>query len=114
MSNYVCSEDDPEKSPWRMAGAMKVGRSYLASAILDEWKFSADGAGDRMIYVVAGCLSESTSTAEVYNTRTKEWTTIADTLGKRDSLGLAELDGELYAVGGYDNLQNRYLKTVER
>ena len=40
------------------------------------------------------------------------WYPIAPTLTKRDSLGLVNLDGgdQLYAVGGYDNLQNSYLR----
>ena len=85
---------------------MGEGRSYLASAPSED--------GDK-IYVVGGCLTEKTSTAEVFDLKSRTWSPIADTLAKRDSLGLANFDGgQIYAVGGFDNNLNAYLNSVER
>ena len=39
---------------------------------------------------------------------------ISPSLGKRDSQGQAVLDGQLYVVGGYDNITGRYLDSGER
>ena len=41
------------------------------------------------------------------------WHVLAETLTKRDSLGLAAFDELVYAVGGYNNIQNRYLNSME-
>ena len=52
------------------------------------------------------------STAECLDLESGRWYPIAPTLTKRDSLGLVNLDGgdQLYAVGGYNNLENTYLR----
>ena len=39
---------------------------------------------------------------------------MANSLGKRDSQGQAVIDGEIYVIGGYDNITSKYLKTVEK
>ena len=44
----------------------------------------------------------------------RNWRRLPDTLTKRDSLGLAVFDGQLFAVGGFNNLENSYLNSVER
>lgn len=46
--------------------------------------------------------------------KTNSWSNIASTLSKRDSLGLTMLEGEVFAVGGYNDLDCKYLKTVEK
>ena len=35
-------------------------------------------------------------------------------LGKRDSQGQAVIEGEIYVVGGYDNIKSRYLRGLEK
>ena len=78
-------------------------RSYLASAA---------GKAGRRIYTVGGDLNVDGSTAECLDLESGRWYPIAPTLTKRDSLGLVNLDGgdQLYAVGGYNNLENTYLR----
>jgi len=90
-------------APWVGVSSMNVGRSYLAAA-------EAEGA----VYVVGGCLSAGTSTTEAYDSLTDTWRTLASTLTKRDSAGLVSCDGELYAVGGFDDQRNAYQATAER
>lgn len=96
---------------WTKGSSMNVGRSYLASTLLHE---PDDHRQAGNLFVVGGCLTETVSTAEEYDSRTRKWRPIASTLSKRDSLALVSLDGELYAVGGFDNLQNKYLNSMER
>ncbi len=93
--------DEDVESPWVISSSMNVGRSYLASASL----------GGK-IYVVGGCLSEDHSTCEAFDGQ--QWHKVPSTLCKRDSLGLAVFDGALFAVGGYNDYSNSYLRTVER
>ena len=90
-------------SGWSTVGSMLVGRSYLASS-----------AGEGKIYMVGGCLTEKVSTAECYDVETQTYRRMPNTLSKRDSLGLAYFDGQLFAVGGYDNHENAYLNSVEK
>ena len=95
-----------EKPRWSLVSSMEVGRSYLASTV----------SGDKTkIYAVGGCLMEKRSSAEFYDLKHQVWQSIAPTLTKRDSLGLVTFDGgQIYAVGGYNNIENTYLNTVER
>ncbi|TRY68736.1 hypothetical protein TCAL_10748 [Tigriopus californicus] len=110
-TNTTTTSNSISAAKWIMGSSMDVGRSYLASALLHE-PDDPRHAGD--LFVVGGCLTETVSTAEVYDSRTRKWRTIANTLSKRDSLALVSLDGELYAVGGFNNLENKYLKSAER
>ena len=105
MEVLTLDEDNNVEQSWTCVGSMKTGRSYLASA--------ADGEAGR-VYVVGGCLTENRSTAEVYLTKSNKWVNIASTLTKRDSLGLVMFDSQLFAVGGYDDHNKKYLNTAER
>ena len=59
-------------------------------------------------------MSEDYSTTEVWDPKTGKFEYVAKSLGKRDSQGQAVIDGEIYVVGGYDNITTKYLKTVEK
>ena len=72
--NIDGSENPPN---WSKCSAMHGGRSYLASAVGE----------DGNVFTVGGCLSEDYSTAEMYSPDTNQWTKLAHTLTKRDSLG---------------------------
>ncbi len=48
---------------------------------------------------------------ECFNNLTRTWTQVAPMLSKRCRLGVASLNGKLYACGGYDG--SVFLKTVE-
>lgn len=49
---------------------------------------------------------------ECYDTQKDQWSYVASMRTKRCRLGLAALNGKLYAAGGYDSLN--FLNTVER
>ncbi len=51
------------------------------------------------------------NTVECYDTETGTWETISSTQTSRNGVGLAILDGTLYAVGGHDG--QRFQNTVE-
>lgn len=88
---------------WRIAGKMKEGRSFLGSA-----------AVNGKIYNVGGCLSEDNSTAEVWDPLTGKFSDVSRCLGKRDSQAMAVVEGEIYSLGGYDNISNIYLSSCEK
>ena len=50
----------------------------------------------------------------MWDPKTGTFEYVAKSLGKRDSQGQAVIDGEIYVVGGYDNITTKYLKTVEK
>ena len=56
-----------------------------------------------LIYIVGGSLEwKRKQTGEYYNTETDQWVTIADMSTPRSNFGLVNLQGKLYAIGGYD------------
>ena len=50
----------------------------------------------------------------MWDPKTGKFEYVAKSLGKRDSQGQAVIDGEIYVVGGYDNITTKYLRTVEK
>ena len=101
---YVKVEDDESIKPeWKVAGTMQEGRSFLGSA-------SVGGK----IYQIGGCLSENYSTTEVWDPNTGKFSDIPKGLCKRDSHGQGVIDGEIYLVGGFDNIMNNYLDSCEK
>ena len=64
------------------------------------------------IYAVGGrddCTE--LSSAERYNPNTNTWSPIVAMMSRRSGVGLAVVNGQLYAVGGFDG--TTYLKTIE-
>ena len=86
---------------------MNEGRNYAGTCVDND---------ESKIYVVAGCLTKKTSTAEVYDMNTSKWTKIANTLIKRDSLGLISVPrfGQIFGIGGYNNRLKEYLNSAEK
>lgn len=54
------------------------------------------------------------SSAEAMDVREGVWRPVAGMSTRRSSVGVAVLDGKLYAVGGYDGASRQCLHTVER
>ena len=50
----------------------------------------------------------------MWDPKTGKFEYVAKCLGKRDSQGQAVIDGEIYVVGGYDNITTKYLKSCEK
>lgn len=57
-----------------------------------------------LIYIVGGLTAsgESLSTVEKYDTISKKWTPVLPMAIQRSRVGVAILDGKLYAIGGFD------------
>lgn len=94
---------EEEKPEWRTVGTMAEGRSFLGSA-----------AVGGKVYQIAGCINEDFSTSEVWDPKTGKFEHVAKSLSKRDSQGQAVVGGEIFVVGGYDNISSKYLKTGEK
>ena len=92
---------------WRESAEMNEGRNY-AGTCMDN--------NDGKIYVIGGCLTKKTSTAEVYDINTSKWTSISNTNTKRDSSGVIHISqlGKIFSIGGYNNRSKQYLTTVEK
>lgn len=72
----------------------------------------SDAAG--LIYIVGGLTScgDSLSTVEKYDTISGKWIPVLPMAVQRSRVGVAILDGKLYAIGGFDG--NVRLNDVER
>ena len=70
--------------------------------------FLGSASIDGQIYQIAGCLNEDFSTNEVWSPETKSFKNISPCISKRDSQGQAVIDGEIFVVGGYDNISTKY------
>ena len=92
---------------WRESAEMNEGRNY-AGTCMDN--------SDGKIYVIGGCLTKKTSTAEVYDINTSKWTSISNTNTKRDSSGVIHIPQlrKIFSIGGYNNRSKQYLTTVEK
>lgn len=68
-----------------------------------------------LIYIVGGCTHDSRHRQDVmsYNPVTREWSSLAPMLTPRSQMGIAVLDGYMYAVGG-TNKNQEVLSSVER
>ena len=66
------------------------------------------GVLDGLLYAVGGYNGQTTiNTVERYNQRTEEWTMISEMTTARSMLGVASLNGHLYAVGKYSTGQRQ-------
>jgi len=99
----MCEVVEGKKPEWQLVGEMGEGRSFLGSVVLDS-----------KVYQIGGCLSEEKSTTEVWDPDTRKFSAIPRSLSKRDSQGQAVVNDEIYVIGGFDNISNRYLSTVEK
>ena len=66
-----------------------------------------------MFAIVGGwCSGDAISSVERYDPVTKEWRMATSMCKRRCGVGVAVLDGLLYAVGGHDGAS--YLNSIER
>ena len=62
------------------------------------------GVLDGLLYAVGGYDGQTTvNTVERFNPRTEEWTMVGEMTTARSMLGVASLNGHLYAVGKYSS-----------
>jgi len=88
---YVPSRDDGQGDPWTSMPPMAVGRAGCGVA-----------AAANIIHVVGGGWDAEVAGGAMYNARSSEWVPFeVPVSGQWRSLGLALLDTEIYAVGGW-------------
>lgn len=89
---YVPSQDDGERNPWTVKSPMPQGRAGCGVAV-----------AANIIHVIGGGWDREVANGVKYNVRTDEWETFdVPVSGQWRSLGLALLDTEIYAVGGWN------------
>ncbi|XP_070578569.1 kelch-like protein 28 [Ptychodera flava] len=100
----------PRNDTWTAVAPMSCRRYECSSAVLD-----------RKLYVIGGmkCVLRGASTirhhdnsVERWNPDTNAWTGMASMATRRSNLSVVVLEGELYALGGYDG--ETYLRSVEK
>jgi len=107
-SNIVCRDLIDEAKDFML---MPERRKHLKSERTLPRRCS-EAAG--LIYIVGGLTvsGESLSTVEKYDTISSKWTPVLPMAIQRSRVGVAILDGKLYAIGGFDG--NVRLNDVER
>ncbi|MBL7183679.1 MAG: hypothetical protein ISS50_04425 [Anaerolineae bacterium] len=89
---YVPSQDDGQGDPWTVKSPMPVGRAGCGVAV-----------AANIIHVIGGGWEREVVGGAKYNVRTDEWETFeVPVSGQWRSLGLALVDTEIYAVGGWN------------
>src|SRR6266487_1011218 len=96
----------PRTNTWTTKAAMPTPRYSLGVAAVDGILYAVGG-----VFYQRGLAWASLATVEAYDPRTNTWTTKASMPTPRYSLGVAAIDGILYAVGGYKS--NGDLATLE-
>jgi hypothetical protein len=89
---YVPSQDDGQGNPWTVKSPMPVGRAGCGVAV-----------AANIIHVIGGGWEREVMDGVKYNVRTDEWETFEVPMSRQwRSLGLALVDTEMYAVGGWN------------
>jgi DNA-binding CsgD family transcriptional regulator len=89
---YVPSQDDGQGDPWTVKSPMPVGRAGCGVAV-----------AANIIHVIGGGWEREVADGAKYTVRTDEWETFeVPVSGQWRSLGLAMVDTEIYAVGGWN------------
>jgi DNA-binding CsgD family transcriptional regulator len=89
---YVPSQDDGQRNPWTVKSPMPVGRAGCGVAV-----------AANIIHVIGGGWEREVMDGVKYNVRTDEWETFEVPMSRQwRSLGLALVDTEMYAVGGWN------------
>nr|7ON6_A Chain A, SAKe6AE [synthetic construct] len=100
---------DPETDTWSLVAPMKTRRSGVGVAVLDGRIYAVggyDGSPDGHTHL---------NSVEAYDPETDTWSLVAPMKTRRSGVGVAVLDGRIYAVGGYDGSPDghTHLNSVE-
>jgi len=89
---YVPSQDDGRGNPWTVKSPMPEGRAGCGVAV-----------AANIIHVIGGGWESEVAGGVRYNVRTDEWETFeVPVRGQWRDLGVALVDTEIYAVGGWN------------
>ena len=89
---------DPQTGTWAEVTPMRTARSSPGAAVLDGKIYVSGGDTN-----AADTSDAFANTVEVYDPQTNTWGTAAPMVMARNSHCMAELGGQIYAVGGLDN-----------
>ncbi|HYX55960.1 MAG TPA: kelch repeat-containing protein [Nitrososphaeraceae archaeon] len=96
------AQTSTSKSFWTIGAPMPTARSEIVGALLDDKIYIIGGFGES---------GRSTSTVEIYDPMTNEWSTAPPLPQPLDHTAAASFDGRLYVVGGgylnRDQLSNK-------
>ncbi|XGW14750.1 hypothetical protein V3C99_000767 [Haemonchus contortus] len=100
-----CMDPEGANHEWQYVAPLNQARDLTNVAVVDNF-----------IYAVCGIDGiNNLNTVERYNSATDQWTSdVAPCLTRRCALGVAALNDQIYAVGGYDGYIGRTLNIVER
>ena len=87
---------DPATDSWSAIANMSVPRNFVGLAALDGKLYAVGGRGGGPSQPAAACLKSG----EVYDPVLDTWSNLPDMSTGRSLLGLAALDGKVFAVGG--------------
>nr|7ONH_A Chain A, SAKe6BE-L3 [synthetic construct]7ONH_B Chain B, SAKe6BE-L3 [synthetic construct] len=105
---------DPERNEWSLVAPLSTRRSGVGVAVLNG-----------LIYAVGGFATLETESGELvptelnsveaYDPERNEWSLVAPLSTRRSGVGVAVLNGLIYAVGGYDGSPDgsTHLNSVE-
>nr|7ONA_A Chain A, SAKe6AC [synthetic construct] len=100
---------DPETDEWSFVAPMTTPRSGVGVAVLNGRIYAVggyDGSPDGHTHL---------NSVEAYDPETDEWSFVAPMTTPRSGVGVAVLNGRIYAVGGYDGSPDghTHLNSVE-
>uniref|UniRef100_UPI003467EE73 SAKe6DEref n=1 Tax=synthetic construct TaxID=32630 RepID=UPI003467EE73 len=101
---------DPERDEWRLVAPMNTRRSGVGVAVLNGHIYAVggyDGSPDGHTHL---------NSVEAYDPERDEWHLVAPMNTRRSGVGVAVLNGHIYAVGGFDGSPDGtdHLNSVER
>ena len=103
IKHFNCIYFDKQCQRSRMGQESRYGKSKT---------FFSVSAVDNEIYVIGGTLADPIGSVEAYDPKTNKWVKKASMLFARAGVVSCEVDGKIYAIGGWDG-QNPALGTVE-
>uniref|UniRef100_A0A8C5SCE6 Kelch like family member 17 n=1 Tax=Laticauda laticaudata TaxID=8630 RepID=A0A8C5SCE6_LATLA len=103
-----CEAYDTRTDRWHMVASMSTRRARVGVAAIGNKLYAVGGPGHNILIL----LLFIRPSAERYDPLTGTWTSITAMSTRRRYVRIATLDGNLYAVGGYDS--SSHLATVEK
>nr|7ON7_A Chain A, SAKe6BE-L2 [synthetic construct]7ON7_B Chain B, SAKe6BE-L2 [synthetic construct] len=89
---------DPERNEWSLVAPLSTRRSGVGVAVLNGLIYAVGGYDGSPDYSTGTHLNS----VEAYDPERNEWSLVAPLSTRRSGVGVAVLNGLIYAVGGYD------------
>jgi N-acetylneuraminic acid mutarotase len=93
---------EPETGAWQKKASMRENRGGLGLI-----------AAANNLYAVGGGWTQALTTSEKYDPASNTWTTFETPFTDQwRNMGLAVIDTKIYAMGGWDGTENKYMDSV--